>query len=265
MNKEVLIDALINYLCKERNLDSIDIPDDIEEKRLFLEDFILERDPEPINAHILEMESQLLKTELNERGIVLASEISYVSESLGSDDEFANIIALWQGDITRIEVDAIVNTTNSTLMPCLESTRSIDRLIHSRAGMNLKQECLKVSEIDTNNKVGSARLTKAYNLPSKYIIHTVAPKIVNGIVTEEDRNSLKKCYNSILELAKIKEFKTIAIPCISTGEFHFPKNEAAFIALETLKEFIKNNPGTFSKVIINTYTNEDYNEYKKLL
>lgn len=265
MNKEVLIDALINYLVKENNLDNIEIPDDIDEKRLFLEGLSLKREPKPLNEHIVEMENQLLKIELNERGIVFSSEIPYISSSLGSDDEFANIIALWQGDITRVSVDAIVNTTNPTLMPCLESLHSVDRLIHSKAGMNLKLECLNVCEMDTNNKIGSARLTKAYNLPSKYIIHTVAPKIVNGIVTDDDRNNLKKCYNSILELAKIKEFTTIAIPCISTGEFHFPKNEAAYLSLETIKEFLKNNPGTFSKVIINTYTNEDYNEYKKLL
>ncbi|MGM9834787.1 MAG: macro domain-containing protein [Bacilli bacterium] len=267
MNKEVLVDALINYLCKENNIDnSIDIPDDEEEKRIFLDDFILAREAKPINGHILEMESQLLKTELKERGgIVLETDIPYINDLLGSNDEFASVIALWQGDITRLAVDVIVNTTNSTLMPCQESIHSIDRLIHSRAGMGLKLECSKIIEIDKDNKVGSAKLTKAYNLPSKYIIHTVAPKVLNGIVTEENRNNLKKCYNSILELAKTKEFKTIAIPCISTGKFHFPKSEAADIALDTVKEFLKNNPNTFTKVILNTYTSEDYNEYKKLL
>lgn len=265
MEKEVLINNLIDYLrIENRLLNENEVPEDLEEKREYLDNIIASRKPEEIDQIILDLESQLLEIELKERGIVPAYEIDNVYHTLGSDETFANYICLWQGDITRLKVDAIVNTANSSLIGCsIKNHKCVDRLIHSRAGISLKLECEQIVKNQLHEEVGKARLTNAYNLPCKYVIHTVAPKVL-GNVTEKERTELKKCYNADLELAMNYELKTIAIPCLSTGEHRFPKNEAAAIALSTIKEFLHKN-NCFNKIIICTYTNEDYNEYKKLL
>lgn len=266
MEKETLINKLIEYFrIENRQLNQDEIPEDIDEKREYLDNIIALREPEEIDQIILDFESQLLEIELKERGIVFAYEIDNIYHTLGSDELFANEICLWQGDITRLKVDAIVNAANPSLVGCnVKNHKCIDRIIHSRAGIGLKLECNQIIKNQIHEEaVGKAKLTNAYNLPCKYIIHTVGPKVL-GNVTEKERLELASCYNSILELSMKNEFKIIAIPCISTGEYRFPKSEAAFIALNTIKEFLKKNK-CFNKVIICTYTNEDYNEYKKLL
>lgn len=266
MEKEILINKLIEYFrIENRLLNQDEVPEELEEKRAYLDNIIASRKPEEIDQAILDIESKLLEIELKERGIVPAYEIDNVYHTLGSDETFANEICLWQGDITRLKVDAIVNAANSSLIGCsIENHKCVDRLIHSRAGISLKLECDQIIKNQVRDEeVGKAKLTNAYNLPCKYIIHTVPPKVL-GNVTEKEREELKNCYNSVLELAMKNELKTIAIPCLSTGEHRFPKNEAAAIALSTIKEFLKKN-NCFNKVIICTYTNEDYNEYKKLL
>lgn len=266
MDKEYLINKLIEYFrIENRQLNQDEIPEDIDEKREYLDNIIALREPEEIDQVILDLERELLEIELKERGVVPAYEIDNVYHTLGSDDEVANEICLWQGDITRLKVDAIVNATNPSLIGCnVKSHKCIDRIIHSRAGISLKLECDQIIKNQVHKEeIGKAKLTNAYNLPCKYIIHTVGPKVL-GNVTEKERTELKSCYNSILELAMKNEFKIIAIPCISTGEYRFPKSEAAYISLNTIKEFLKKNK-CFNKVIICTFTNEDYNEYKKLL
>lgn len=266
MEKEDLINNLIEYFrIENRLLNQDEVPEDLDEKREYLDNIIASREPEEIDQSILDIESKLLEIELKERGIVPAYEIDNVYHTLGSDEKFANIICLWQGDITRLKVDAIVNAANSSLIGCsIKNHKCVDRLIHSRAGISLKLECEQIIKNQLHEEeVGKAKLTNAYNLPCKYIIHTVAPKVL-GNVTEKERTELKNCYNSVLELAVKNELRTIAIPCLSTGEHRFPKNEAAAIALNTIKEFLKDN-NYFNKIIICTYTSEDYNEYKKLL
>lgn len=266
MEKENLIDKLIKYFrIENRLLNGDEIPEDLDEKREYLDNIIASRKPEDIDQAILDIESRLLEIELKERGIVPAYEIDNVYHTLGSDDDFANYICLWQGDITRLKVDAIVNAANPSLIGCsIKNHKCVDRLIHSRAGINLKLECDQLIKTQLHEEeVGKAKLTNAYNLPCKYIIHTVGPKVL-GNLTDKERTELKNCYTSVLELAKKNELKTIAIPCIATGVYNFPKSEAAYIALSAIKEFLKNN-NCFNKVIICTYTNEDYNEYKKLL
>lgn len=266
MNKEDLIDKLLEYFYIEnRELKDIEVPEDEEDKRNLLDNIIAKRPPEEIDQTILDMESKLLKIELEEKRIVNSYEIETIDKTLLCEDEFSSTIALWQGDITRLKVDAIINNTNETLLGCsIENHKCIDRLINSKAGIALKLECNEIVKNQAHTlSIGEVKLTNSYNLPCNYIIHTVGPKVY-GDLTEENKKDLAKCYSNILELAKQKELKTIAIPCISTGEYHFPKNEAAIVAVNSIKDFLKDNKKIFSKIIIDVYTNEDYNEYKKL-
>ena len=120
-----------------------------------------------------------------------------------------------------------------------------------------------MKEIGSLN-TGKAFITKGYNLPSKYVIHTVGP-IIYGSVTEKEKVELKNCYINSLELAKENNIKEIAFPCISTGEFKFPKEEACIIAIKAVNEYLEQNKGCFDKVVFNVFTNEDYNIYIKNL
>lgn len=267
MNKEDLIDKLIEYfVIEDRSLEQFEIPDEIEDKREFLDNIIALREPNELDETILDMESMLIEKEYEEKGIVNVDDIDTVDKTLLNDDAFANIIALWQGDITRLNIDCIVNAANPSLLGCsIPNHKCIDRVIHTNAGIRLKMECYDIIKNQMHNEnIGNAKLTKGYNLKAKYIIHTVGPT-VQGMLTNDNKEDLAKCYNSVLELARNKNIKTIAIPCISTGEYHFPKNEAAIIALDTIREYLTNYPQSFDKIIINVYTNEDYNAYKKLL
>lgn len=266
MNKEELITNLLDYFYHEdKSLMQFEIPEDEEEKRKHLDNIIALREPNEIDEYTLAMESKLLQIEKEEREVMDAKEIKTIKETLSSDDEMADIFALWQGDITTLKVDAIVNPANASLLGCsIPYHKCVDRLVHSRAGIGLKLECndiIKRQMHHENN--GTAKITNAYNLPCKYILHTVGP-MVDGNLTEENKIDLENSYIAVLELAKKKEIRTLAIPCISTGEYHFPKNIAAPIAVETIKEYLLTNPNTFDKIIINVYTNEDYNEYRKL-
>lgn len=265
MNKEDLIDKLIEYFfIEDKSLVELEIPEDLADKRELLDNIITSHDVTSIPDEILNLEDQLLNIELNEKGIVNAYEVDTVNKTLLSDEEIGNILSLWQGDITRLKVDAIVNPANKVLNLTIPSHRCIDRLIHSKAGMRLKKEFQELGKEQVTNELNNPKITNSYNLPCKYIIHITGP-YVRGSLTEENKEDLKVCYLKILELAKRRNLKTIAIPCISTGSFHFPKNEAAIIAFNTIKEFILSNPEAFHKIIINVYTNEDYNAYKKLL
>ncbi len=163
-------------------------------------------------------------------------------------------IELIKGDITTLEADAIVNAANNSLL----GGGGVDRAIHKAAGPELYAECLKLDGCQT----GEAKITKAYNLKAKYIIHTVGPIWHGGKRDETDL--LASCYKSSLELAKSKNIETIAFPGISTGAYRFPKDLAALIAINETKRFLKNNPSP-SKVIFVTFDDESYEIYRKLL
>ena len=267
MNIEDLIDKLIEYfVIEDRSLEQFELPEEVEDKREFLDNRIALREPNELDETILEMEDMLLQKELEQKDIVDISEIETVDITLQNDDAFSNVIALWQGDISCLKTDCIVNAANPSLLGCsLPNHKCIDRVIHSNAGIRLKLECYDIMKNQMHNEnIGSAKITSGYNLPAKYVIHTVGPTVY-GELTNENKEDLAKCYYQVLKLAKNKNIRTIAIPCISTGEYHFPKNEAAIIALDTIREFLSENNNSFDKIIINVYTNEDYNAYKKLL
>ena len=174
-------------------------------------------------------------------------------------------IYLWQGDITTLKCDAVVNAANSALLGCFCPNHGcIDNAIHTYAGVQLRLACAGLMKKQGHDEpMGQAKITAAFNLPCKYVIHTVGP-IVGGRLTERDRGMLRSCYLSCLALADENRLDSIAFCCISTGEFHFPNVKAAEIAIRTVKEY-KAETHSKIKVIFDVWKNEDYEIYSRLL
>ena len=227
------------------------IPDDLISQRKLLQALMNVRPPMPLDENFLKLQDEILSDEVRERGIVKFEDIPEVEKK----------IKLWQGDITRLEVDAIVNAANSALLGCFVPLHScIDNAIHSAAGLQLREACNKIS--DGNEPTGQAKITPAFNLPSKFVIHTVGPIIPsNRQPNKIEKNLLASCYESCLNLAAKKNLKSIAFCCISTGEFHFPNQIAAEIAVSTVRNFLNNNDLV---VIFNVFKDLDLEIYKKI-
>ena len=201
------------------------------------------------------MQDAYLQQESRQKGIVTLSDLEPMAEG----------IYLWQGDITRLRVDAIVNAANSALLGCFVPCHGcIDNAIHSAAGVQLRLECARImNRQKTQEPTGKAKLTKAYNLPSRYVLHTVGP-IIYEKVTEDDCALLADCYRSCLELAAAHQLKSIAFCCISTGEFRFPNQKAAEIAIETVQK-VQQERHSRMEVVFNVFKDEDAQIYKRLL
>ncbi len=251
---------------------NIEVSDDYSEKRKILRSFMNISMPESISEEILQVQDEFLQEENVEKGIVLLENIPTIKEQYGSNTEFAEKISIWQGDITRLQVDAIVNAANSQMLGCFTPChRCIDNAIHSAAGMELRKEC---SDIMSRKRIqygayykeptGKAIITKGYNLPSKYVIHTVGP-IVEYKLTDSLKQDLKNCYESIMKCVVESNIKGVAFCCISTGEFHFPNDEAAIIAINTVREFLQNNENSIERVIFNVYKDIDRQLYEAYL
>ena len=215
------------------------------------------RPPMPLDPSFLAVQDTLLSAEREEKGVVEASALPDRPGHPG--------IAVWQGDITRLKADAIVDADNDRLLGCFVPCHGcIDNAIHSAAGLQLRDECNRIMEQQCRPEpTGQAKLTGGYNLPARYVLHTVGP-IIHGRVTPQDRELLTSCYRSCLKLASEHELQSVAFCCISTGEFHFPNQEAARIAVQTVKEFLK-TPTTVRKVIFNVFKDIDAKIYTDLL
>jgi O-acetyl-ADP-ribose deacetylase (regulator of RNase III) len=161
-----------------------------------------------------------------------------------------------KADITEIHVDAIVNAANTSLL----GGGGVDGAIHKKGGKAILDECIKIRNKQGGCKVGEAVITTAGNLPSKYVIHTVGP-VWNGD-KEEKKMLLANCYKSCLTIAENQNLKSIAFPNISTGIYHFPKDKAAEIAIETVKSFQFNS---IEEVVFVCFDDENYDLYKKIL
>ena len=172
---------------------------------------------------------------------------------------------LWQGDITTLKCDAIVNAANSGMTGCyIPNHRCIDNAIHTYAGVELRQYCEEMMERQGHPEpTGQARITPAFNLPCRYILHTVGP-IISDRVTRRDRELLASCYRSCLKLAAELGLESVAFCCISTGEFRFPNRLAADIAVETVTDFLKGQTSV-KKVIFSVFKNLDRELYEKRL
>lgn len=172
---------------------------------------------------------------------------------------------MWQGDITRLEIDAIVNAANNQMLGCFQPLHAcIDNAIHSAAGPQLREDCYTIMRLQgAKEKTGTAKVTRAYNLLSKYVLHTVGPIVMRGTaVTDKQRFELVSSYTACLEVAKrVESIKTIAFCAISTGVFGFPKKEAAEIAVNTVMNWLQENPRSFEKIVFCVFSEEDYQIY----
>ncbi len=259
--KERLV-FLINYLLNENSeLQSIDIPAQETEKKRLLRSLMNIRPPKIISDEFLRIQDEYLQEECTRKSVISLSDISLAQPG----------IYLWQGDITRLSVDAIVNAANSAMLGCFVPCHGcIDNAIHSAAGVELRLECSRIMEKQkmekghfTEEPTGKAKITKAYNLPCRYVLHTVGP-IIYGEVTEKDCDLLSNCYRSCLELATAYQLKNVAFCCISTGEFHFPNEKAAEIAIHTVQDYQRKNQNGL-EVVFNVFKDNDYQIYKQLL
>jgi len=229
---------------------------DIDLERRLLRSLMNVRAPMPVHEEFLILQDTLLSQEREERGVVEAAELPTTAIPR---------IALWQGDITRLKANAIVNAANSAMLGCfVPCHRCIDNAIHSAAGVQLRLECHKLMKNQGfEESTGCAKITAGYNLPASYVLHTVGP-IIEGPLTKKRCDELVSCYQSCLSLAAEHGLASIAFCCISTGEYHFPRQRAAEIAVQTVTDFIGTNE-TIQKVVFNVFTQEDWSIYKNLL
>lgn len=250
------LDYLIDYLLKEDpQYAELQIPSDLQGKRDLFRALRNVRPPKPVGEEFLRMQDEELQAQLQEKGIVELADVQQLSIF---NSHFS--ISSWQGDITRLKADAIVNAANSRGLGCWHPLHScIDNAIHSAAGVQLRQQCndvLKGALIDT----GEAIVTPAYNLPSKYVIHTVGPIIPDGTPTQEQEKQLAACYVNSLHLAEANGCRSIAFCCISTGEFRFPNQLAAEIAVHSVSRFL-DGCSTPMQVVFNVFKDTDVSIY----
>ena len=256
MNQNERRILLIQELLKEdKRYEDMEIPQDFEEQRALLRALMNVRIAKNIDDEFIKVQDKYLQEETKRKGIVDIDDLKPIKDG----------IYLWQGDITTLRCDAIVNAANSGMTGCyVPNHRCIDNCIHSFAGVQLRLECDEIMTKQGHGEpTGQAKITKSYNLPCKYIIHTVGP-IINGKLTSEDCDLLESCYKSCLELAAKNNLDSIAFCCISTGEFHFPNDKAAQIAVKTVEEFMKKET-SLKKVIFNVFKDMDKEIYRKLL
>lgn len=256
MTQEERLDFLISYLKDEKTeYGNIHVPEDTQEKRLLLRSLMNVRMPEPVSGEFIKIQNEYLKNRILEKGITKIADLTPVQPS----------IYLWQGDITTLEADAIVNAANSKMLGCFCPCHGcIDNAIHTFSGVQLRAKCAEIMKKQGHDeKTGDAKITPAYNLPCRYVLHTVGP-VVYGAVTKTDREQLSDCYLNCLELAADNDLRSVAFCCISTGEFHFPNELAAEIAIRTVMDWQRKNPDRI-EVIFNVFKDSDYEIYKNML
>jgi len=234
-----------------------DIPSDEKGQKDFLRALMNVREPKDISDEFLQIQDEYLSVENESVGFVSVDELEPI-DSTGQ-------LYIWQGDITRLKVDAIVNAANSQMCGCFQPLHScIDNIIHSKSGIQLRLKCADIMRRQGHEEpTGQAKITPAYNLPCEYVIHTVGP-IVQGPLTKKHEELLSSCYKSCLDIASENGVKSIAFCCISTGVFMFPNQRAAEIAVETVKDWLSAT-GSEMKVVFNVFKDMDLDIYSSLL
>ena len=255
MTQDERLDFLLRYLLAERKeYAGIRMPDSVSEKRRLLRSLMNVRPPIPASAEFLAVQDAYLQARLSERGVTRLGELKPAQPG----------IYLWQGDITTLAADAIVNAANSQMLGCFVPCHGcIDNAIHTYAGVQLRLACAAaMRQQGQEEATGHAKITKAYNLPCRFVLHTVGP-IICGSVTKADRELLASCYRSCLDLAAETGLHSVAFCCISTGEFHFPGELAAEIAVHTVQAWRQQHPNQI-EVIFNVFKDSDYEIYQRL-
>ena len=264
----------LDYLLHEFKKDSgryrdLETGKDYGEKRMLLRSLMNIRMPGKMNENVVKVQDEFLTEEAREKGIVELTDIPTAAEQYGSSHPYADKISVWQGDITRLRAGAIVNAANSQMLGCfVPCHKCIDNAIHSAAGIELREACshyMKRRRMQYGARyeepTGRAVLTKGYNLSADYVIHTVGP-IVGGSLNQKLKDDLKSCYLNVLKCCVEHKIRSVAFCCISTGEFHFPNDEAAKIAADTVTGFLKEHGPDFDRIIFNVFKDVDRELYE---
>ncbi len=267
MNEKMTQDQRLDYLVEEFKADSdeykdLQTPNDKNGKRRILRSLMNIRMPRKMDGSVLRIQDDYLKERIRENGIVELSDIPVIRDGL----------SIWQGDITRLAVDAVVNAANSQMLGCFVPMHTcIDNRIHTFAGVQLRAECNRQMNLlrqrygkDYEQPTSVPILTDAYNLPAKKVVHIVGP-IVQYKLTPVLEKDLADCYRNTLDMCRDNGLKSVAFCCISTGVFHFPNKRAAEIAVDTVTDWIKNNPRCMERVIFNVFKDEDKRYYEELV
>ncbi|MBQ9890303.1 MAG: protein-ADP-ribose hydrolase [Firmicutes bacterium] len=244
-------------------------PADTEGKKRLLRSLMNIRMPGSMPPEVLKVQDNYLKERSRENGVAELAKIPTVA-ALGSSRAFSDVISIWQGDITRLAADAIVNAANSQMLGCFVPMHGcIDNCIHTFAGVQLRAECKRqMDELrakygpDYEQPTAVPMLTGAYNLPAKHIIHIVGP-VVTGDLTEDLENDLADCYRNTLDMCLKNKLKSVAFCCISTGVFSFPNGRAAQIAVKTVTDWLSAHPDAMERVIFNVFSDKDRKYYEQ--
>ena len=256
MTQDERLDYLLHCLLAERKeYADIRMPDDLSEKRRLLRSLMNVRPPVPASAEFLAVQDAYLQESLSERGVTRLQDMRSAQPGL----------YLWQGDITTLACGAIVNAANSQMLGCFNPGHGcIDNMIHTYAGVELR---LRMNDImreqGHEEPVGRAKITPAYNLPCRYVLHTVGP-CLESLPTKQDEELLADCYRSCLSLAAENGVDSVAFCCISTGVFHFPNRRAAEIAIREVLNYRKGAKKPMD-IIFNVFKDMDYAIYQELL
>ena len=267
----------LNYLIekfKEESLEyrNLETPAGVEDKKVLLRSLMNVRQPKELSKEFLEVQDEYLTERNKEKGIVYLKDIKTIKETVNSKHPYSNKISVWQGDITRLSCDAIVNAANSQMLGCFVPMHAcIDNCIHTFAGVQLRNECNKIMNEfrkkygdDYEQPTSVPIITDGYNLPAKKIIHVAGP-VVTGKLTKSLEQDLKNCYKNILDMCLENNLKSVAFCCISTGVFHFPNERAAEIAVETVTNWLKQNENKTDRVVFNVFKPEDKFCYEQFL
>lgn len=267
MNNDLSQEERLDFLLKEFKEDSgeyrnLEVPKDTETKKNLLRCLMNIRMPGKMAKETIRVQDEYLKLRAIEKGIVEIRDIPVIEENL----------SIWQGDITRLSVDAIVNAANSGMLGCFVPMHTcIDNCIHTYAGIQLREECdrkmqqfKKIYGRDYQQPVAVPMLTDAYNLPAKKVIHVVGP-IVEYRLTAALEKELSDCYRNVLDLCTQNDLKSVAFCCISTGVFHFPNQRAAQIAVNTVRQWNREHPGKMERIVFNVFKDEDKKYYEEQL
>ena len=259
MNQSERRRMLIQSLLKEDPAyRDIRIPADTDGQRQLLRGLLNVRAPQPGREDFLQVQDAYLQQRAAEKGITDAAALAPIQPGL----------YLWQGDITTLRCDAIVNAANSGMTGCYcPNHRCIDNAIHTYAGIQLRLACKRIMDEQGHEEpTGAAKLTPGFNLPAVHVLQTVGPIVPTGIPSAHDRELLASCYRSCLELGAAHDLRSVAFCCISTGEFRYPNREAAQVAINTVRAFKSEQPNhSQMKVIFNVFKPVDEQIYRDLL
>ena len=252
MNRYDNIGWICRYLLDENpRYRQMAIPENLEERQQLMRSLLNIRMPMPVTQEFLEAQDAEIQAQLADKGVVEINRQGLVE---------------WQGDITSLNVDAIVNAANSRMLGCfVPMHRCIDNAIHSAAGVQLRLACQEMMQ-GGEEPTGSARITPGFNLPAKYVLHTVGPIVTTARPLRQQKVQLASCYRSCLDLADRNGLQSIAFCCISTGEFRFPNDLACGIAVQTVRDYLAYHPETNLKTIVfNTFKDIDHELYRDAL